>query len=140
MERPQRDATKPVDPVTAHLQASHVLTRRGGAARHIASFSVTDATHCADLLRGMDVALVLARARSPYNPFKDVVAMPLNRSPMLSNLKLNRPAGPHCRGGASSLLRLSQPATPRLPTPLDLADWMSRAAAAFGRSAAMASR
>jgi hypothetical protein len=76
----------------------------------------------------------------PTHLAKDVVAMPLNRSPMLSNLKFSRPAGPHCRGGASSLLRLSQPATPRLPTPLDLADWMSRAAAAFGRHAATAGR
>jgi hypothetical protein len=66
--------------------------------------------------------------------------MPLNRSPMLSSPKLSRPAGPHCRGGASSLLRLSQPTAPRLPTPLDLTDWMSRAAAAFGRSAATAGR
>jgi hypothetical protein len=98
------------------------------------------ATSCRALLRGMDVALVQARARSPHKHSKDVVAMPLNRSPMLSNPKPSRPAGPHCRGGASSLLRLSQPATPRLPTPLDLADWMSRAAGAFGRSAATASR
>ena len=37
---------------------------------------------------------------------------------------------PSCRGGASSLLRLSQPAT-RLPTPLDLSDWASRAASAL---------
>ncbi len=39
-----------------------------------------------------------------------------------------RPAGPSCRGGASSLLRLAQPASPRLPTPLALSGWMSRAA------------
>ena len=39
-----------------------------------------------------------------------------------------RPVTPCCRGGASSVLRLTQPAAPRLPTPLDLSDWMSRAA------------
>jgi hypothetical protein len=38
-----------------------------------------------------------------------------------------RPVTPSCRGGASSLLRLSQPAH-RLPHPLDLSDWASRAA------------
>ena len=38
-----------------------------------------------------------------------------------------RPATPSCRGGASSLLRLTQPAA-RLPTPLDLSDWAHRAA------------
>lgn len=39
-----------------------------------------------------------------------------------------RPAGPHCRGGASSLLRLSNPAAPRLPKGSDLSDWVTRAA------------
>ncbi len=39
-----------------------------------------------------------------------------------------RPAGPSCRGGASSVLRLTQPFAKRLPTALDLSDWMSRAA------------
>ena len=43
--------------------------------------------------------------------------MPLTRSPNAPALRLNRPARPHCRGGASSLLRLSQSAAPRLPTP-----------------------
>ena len=61
--------------------------------------------------------------------------MPLNRSPISLSPKLNRPISPRCRGGASSLLRLSQPATPRLPTPLDLAEWIGRAAGVFGRSA-----
>ncbi len=42
-----------------------------------------------------------------------------------------RPAGPSCRGGASSLLRLGQPASPRLPTPGALSGWMSRAADAL---------
>lgn len=39
-----------------------------------------------------------------------------------------RPASPSCRGGASSVLRLAQPAAQRLPTTLDLSDWMSHAA------------
>ena len=61
---------------------------------------------------------------------KDVVAMPLSRSAKTSPLapKRARPANPRCRGGASSVLRLAQPAAQRLPTTLDLSDWMSRAA------------
>ena len=39
-----------------------------------------------------------------------------------------RPANPSCRGGASSVLRLKQPASGRLPTTLDLSEWMSNAA------------
>lgn len=39
-----------------------------------------------------------------------------------------RPANPTCRGGASSVLRLTQPAAARLPAALDLSDWMDRAA------------
>ncbi|MDE2626055.1 MAG: hypothetical protein KGL99_02785 [Burkholderiales bacterium] len=39
-----------------------------------------------------------------------------------------RPANPSCRGGASSVLRLAQPVAQRLPTTLDLSDWMSHAA------------
>ena len=55
--------------------------------------------------------------------------MPLIRSVKTSahGSRRVRPAHPSCRGGASSLLRLTQPAT-RLPTPLDLSDWASRAA------------
>ena len=37
-------------------------------------------------------------------------------------------AAPSCRGGASSLLRLSQHAAARLPSGSALAGWMSRAA------------
>jgi hypothetical protein len=66
--------------------------------------------------------------------------MPLIRQPIPAPAKLNRPARPHCRGGASSLLRLAQPAAPRLPAPLDLTDWLTRAAGAFGRSTALAGR
>ena len=39
-----------------------------------------------------------------------------------------RPANPRCRGGASSVLRLAQPTARRLPTTLELSDWMSHAA------------
>ncbi len=39
----------------------------------------------------------------------------------------SRRAAPSCRGGASSLLRLAQPAAPRLPSTQDLGDWVSRA-------------
>lgn len=66
--------------------------------------------------------------------------MSLTRSSNPANPKRLRPAGPHCRGGASSLLRLSQPLAPRLPTPLEVSDWMSRAASVFGRSADAAIR
>jgi hypothetical protein len=59
--------------------------------------------------------------------------MSLHRSPLPAATRLKRLAQPRCRGGASSLLRLAQPVTPRLPAPLAVADWMSRAAGAFGR-------
>ena len=39
----------------------------------------------------------------------------------------SRRAAPSCRGGASSLLRLAQPAAPRLPTSQILGDWVQRA-------------
>jgi len=52
--------------------------------------------------------------------------MPLNRSNAAP--RRLRPAGPHCRGGASSLLRLQNPAAPRLPKGPDLAEWVSKAA------------
>ena len=56
--------------------------------------------------------------------------MPLNRTAKASSpaLRRVRPASPSCRGGASSVLRLAQPAAKRLPTALDLSDWMSHAA------------
>jgi len=46
-----------------------------------------------------------------------------------------RPASPSCRGGASSMLRLAQPATPRQS---DLSHWLSRAAKVFSPPAAQA--
>lgn len=49
-------------------------------------------------------------------------------NPMVRRL---RPASPSCRGGASSLLRLTQPACARLPSAPYLADLISRAAGAL---------
>ena len=42
-----------------------------------------------------------------------------------------RRAAPSCRGGASSLLRLSQPATSSLPSTTELGGWISRAVQAL---------
>jgi hypothetical protein len=53
--------------------------------------------------------------------------MPMNRFASPAPRRL-RPTGPSCRGGASSLLRLTQPACGRLPTAPDLAEWMNHAA------------
>ena len=47
-----------------------------------------------------------------------------------------RRAAPSCRGGASSLLRLTQPSAPRQPSRLDISDWVSRAANALNSRAA----
>jgi len=57
--------------------------------------------------------------------------MPLTRSPSAPTPRRHRPAGPHCRGGASSLLRLSNAAAPRLPKAPDLAGWIQRAASSL---------
>lgn len=54
--------------------------------------------------------------------------MPLNRTVKSVTPRRLRPANPSCRGGASSVLRLAQPMATRLPTTLDLSDWMSHAA------------
>ena len=54
--------------------------------------------------------------------------MPLNHSLKSVPPRRARPAHPSCRGGASSVLRLTAPTAKRLPTTLDLSDWMSRAA------------
>lgn len=62
---------------------------------------------------------------------KDVVAMPLTRTKSPLAPRRGRPAGPSCRGGASSLLRLTPADSRRLPGPLDLAGWASRAAGAL---------
>ena len=42
-----------------------------------------------------------------------------------------RRTAPSCRGGASSLLRLSQPGASRLPSSLDIGGWISRATQAL---------
>lgn len=55
--------------------------------------------------------------------------MPLIRS---APARRNRPNGPRCRAGASSLLRLASPATPRLPKAPDLSGWISKAAGMLG--------
>lgn len=54
--------------------------------------------------------------------------MPLIRTVKSVTPRRVRPANPSCRGGASSVLRLAQPTASRLPTALDLSDWMSHAA------------
>ena len=54
--------------------------------------------------------------------------MPLIRFRNAPRTARARPAGPHCHGGASSLLRLTQVGDRRLPTVVDLGDWISRAA------------
>ena len=53
--------------------------------------------------------------------------MPLIRSRNSPRTGRARPAGPHCRGGASSLLRLTQAGDRRLHAAADLGDWVSRA-------------
>ena len=53
--------------------------------------------------------------------------MPLIRSRNTPRTGRARPSGPHCRGGVSSLLRLTQPGDGRLPTAVDPGEWVSRA-------------
>lgn len=94
-----------------------------------------------DRRHGTEVALPKAqhpdRAHTKAAPDRahpeDVVVttMPLIRSQTAAATRRNRPAGPHCRGGASSLLRLANPAAPRLPKGADLSGWVSRAAASL---------
>jgi hypothetical protein len=49
-----------------------------------------------------------------------------------------RRTAPTCRGGASSLLRLSQPGASRLPSTLDIGGWISRATQALEMPAVLA--
>jgi hypothetical protein len=51
------------------------------------------------------------------------------RSPLRS-----RPVGPTCRGGASSVLRLSQPSLPRMPAGADVEAWLERTLGLMARS------
>lgn len=57
--------------------------------------------------------------------------MSLIRPLNASRLRLGRPARPSCRGGASSLLRLAQPALATLPSVPELSGWIDRAASAL---------
>ena len=58
--------------------------------------------------------------------------MPLTpRLRQATGARQNRRATPTCRGGASSLLRLSQPGALGLPSSLDLGGWISRATQAL---------
>jgi hypothetical protein len=96
----------------------------------------------------MVVALHLSQPPAPYcnRSLPDETSPGSLTMPMLrattsaASAKPNRRVSPRCRGGVSSLLRLTQPGAARLPGALELADWVSRAAGAFGRSAATASR
>ncbi|MES2101943.1 MAG: hypothetical protein V4569_19120 [Pseudomonadota bacterium] len=54
--------------------------------------------------------------------------MPPNRTVKSVTPRRLRPVNPSCRGGASSVLRLTQPTATRLPTTFELSDWMSHAA------------
>lgn len=54
--------------------------------------------------------------------------MPLTRTVKSVVPRRARPANPSCRGGASSVLRLTQSGASRLPSTLDLSGWMSHAA------------
>ncbi len=58
--------------------------------------------------------------------------MPQARTPFAPATRRLRAAGPHGPGGASSLLRLSNAAAPRLPKAPALADWVQRAAGVLG--------
>jgi len=70
-------------------------------------------------------------------PTQDVVAMlsPISRlrpaRSANSNGRHARRITPACRGGASSLLRLTPTTALRLPSTLDLSGWVSRAASAL---------
>ncbi len=54
--------------------------------------------------------------------------MPLNRFKNNVPATRARPNGPSCRGGASSVLRLTPQAQSLVPNRSNLSDWLSRAA------------
>jgi hypothetical protein len=58
--------------------------------------------------------------------------MKTQRSQTALRARTARPTAPRCRNGVSSLLRLSQPDTSRLPRPHLLSDWAGRAAQLLG--------
>jgi hypothetical protein len=57
--------------------------------------------------------------------------MPLKHRQRAQANHQQRRTAPSCRGGASSLLRLSQPGASRLPSTLDIGGWISRATQAL---------
>jgi hypothetical protein len=61
-------------------------------------------------------------------------AMPPKRPPIRTGPATRHASGPSCRGGASSLLRLSRAENGRLPSLTNLSRWVHRAAAMFGAS------
>lgn len=54
--------------------------------------------------------------------------MPLNRFKNNAPVTRTRPTGPSCKGGASSVLRLTPAAPSLVPNRANLSDWLSRAA------------
>jgi hypothetical protein len=59
-----------------------------------------------------------------------VGAPPAEMPLMIPRPFAHRPAAPRCRGGASSLLRLSSNAAPRWPSATALTEWIARVARA----------
>jgi hypothetical protein len=59
---------------------------------------------------------------------------PKLKPPTRSNPSSRRVSSPSCRGGASSLLRLSRSDSTRLPSVEHLSGWVQRAAALFNAS------
>jgi len=52
------------------------------------------------------------------------------RTARSATARRGRPVNPSCRGGASSMLRLTQAASQRLPSSIDLGEWLGRATCA----------
>jgi hypothetical protein len=57
--------------------------------------------------------------------------MSLSKRSRTTAVSKGRRAAPSCRNGVSSVLRLAQPAAPRLPSKIDIESWVSRAANAL---------
>jgi len=82
----------------------------------------------------MEAALVVTRTPTSVvgASTQDVVEMSLTKRLRPSTVTHQaRRAAPTCRGGASSVLRLAQPAATRFPSSLDIDSWVSRAANAL---------
>ena len=86
---------------------------------------------------GTEAAPAMARTSTGTRPQtatlkQDVVVMSLKtRTRAASAQAQQRRTAPSCRGGASSLLRLTQPGMSRLPSTLDIGGWISRATQAL---------